>query len=300
MKFINVILIQLLFFHCYRFYSTEINVIRDDNKTLCDSWLERHLFNSTERHYFNLTFHLIQFDSFDDLSAKECSKTTFKIIESDLKLYAKEAIFFENDFDLKNLLNMFPFSRYTKTENTLNIVNMLGLNFNSNTTSINNFLDHVYVNMANVRFEFYLNKTLITRDMCKRETFSNGHLNYFGTIRRLSFSDTVFYSNQVCPYVFMNSNLIELSLFYMSNSLLNRNLLRFIRLNESISLNMRSFSYFQLSLVYGAINVDLVNEHVFRDARIMYFSGIIEGIESNFFVHFKRINFVILTLENFR
>ena len=136
--------------------------------------------------------------------------------------------------------------------------------------------------------------------MCKRDTFSNRHLNYFGTIRRLSFSYTVFYSNQVCPYVFMNSNLIELSLFYMSNSLLNRNLLRFIRLNESISLNMGSFSYFQLSLVYGAINVDLVNEHVFKDARIMYFSGIIEGIESNFFVHFKRINFVILTLENFR
>ena len=141
MKFIYLILTKF-FFHCFRFYSTEFNVIHDDNKTLCDSWLERHLFNSTERHYFNLTFHLIQFDSFDDLSAKECSKTTFKIIESDLKLYAKEAIFFENDFDLKNLLNMFPFSRYTKTENTLNIVNMLGLNLNSNTT-YNNFLEQM-------------------------------------------------------------------------------------------------------------------------------------------------------------
>jgi hypothetical protein len=290
-----------MFFHCFYFYSTEMNVIRDDeNKTLCDSWLERHLFNSTERHYFNLTFHLIQFDSFDDLSAKECSKTTFKIIESNLKLYARKALFFENDFDLKNILSMFPFSRYSKTENTLNIVNMLGFNLNSNTTTINNFLDHVNVNMENVRFEFYLNKKLITKDMCKQSLFSNRNLNYFGTIRRLSFSDIVFYSNQVCPYVFMNSNLIELSLFYMSNSLLNRNLLRFSRLNESISLNMRSFIYFQLSLVYSAINVDLVNEQVFRNARIMHFSGIIEGIESNFFVHFKRINFVILTFENFR
>ena len=135
------IFLSLLFINTYSCYFNGSNIPTNNSSNLtCDSWLQEHLFVSSERHYFNLSLYLIQFDSFSDLkidsNKQKCSNIVVST-EISLKLYARRRIFFESNFDLRHLIKMFNFSYEIQPyyENTLTFINLKGFNHPVNNNS---------------------------------------------------------------------------------------------------------------------------------------------------------------------
>ena len=70
----------------------------------CEFWLKKHLFNSTEHHYLNFSIPVIIFEDINDLTVK-CKSRNYEA--NVIKCYAKRDILFENDLDLRSLVNLF-------------------------------------------------------------------------------------------------------------------------------------------------------------------------------------------------
>jgi hypothetical protein len=70
--------------------------------------------------------------------------------------------------------------------------------------------------------------------MCIKENFNE---SYFGHITKLYFLQHVFYAENICPYVFAKTELNELGLSGITNSLLFKNRLNFMTLNETVSID---------------------------------------------------------------
>ena len=92
----------------------------------CDQWRLAHLSDTSERHYYNLTTSLIRFAKFSELMVN-CTRL-MKRVEHTLTLYATTQTLFDNDVDLRNLLNMFTWS---KVDLSLTFINIKGFNHNT-------------------------------------------------------------------------------------------------------------------------------------------------------------------------
>ena len=76
----------------------------------------------------------------------------------DVYLFAERRIFIESNFDLTKLVSFF------KTENII-LKNIKGFSQETNIEKVDfNFDFDIFIEMVN--FEFYLNKTSITKEMC--------------------------------------------------------------------------------------------------------------------------------------
>ena len=113
----------MVFSLVYTVHATYILTSWDNAK--CDKWRLAHLSDTSERHYYNLTTPLIRFAKFSELMVN-CTK--LKRIEHTLILYATSQTLFDNDVDLRNLLNMFTWS---KVELSLTFINIKGFNHNT-------------------------------------------------------------------------------------------------------------------------------------------------------------------------
>jgi len=102
------------------------------------------------------------------------------------------------------------------------------------------------INFDSVNFEFYLNKSSNTKEMCKHENFFRKQIEYFWPMRNFFFNYDVSYSSQVCPYTFLNSHLINFGLSTITNSLIFKNRLEFMDKDEDIGfedLNISQLKY---------------------------------------------------------
>ena len=102
MNLINVLLILFCKVNLNKIESHEVN-------ESCNTWKDKHVFNSTEYHFSNLSFIFIKIDSADDLNLPEKCLYTQNITVPNLKVYATKSIFFNSDFGLKSFLNFFIF-----------------------------------------------------------------------------------------------------------------------------------------------------------------------------------------------
>ena len=116
----------------------------------------------------------------------------------------------------------------------------------------------------NVNFDFYQNGTLVTEVNCKRENFDHNMKSFFGDIQHLTLNTDVFYSQNICPYVFMNAKLVELRLLEIVNSLVFTNRIEFLDINETESFDFRtnSIASLEMNMAYETISLKNVNKHV--------------------------------------
>ena len=279
-------------------WATSLSWPTERGKTKCDLWMQRHLSESGERHYFNLTTPLITFASVDELNII-CPK--LDTIQFQITLLATKSLLLDNDLNLRWLFAIFTFS--PKRLNTLRVINVKGFNLRANYSKLNSYLDSFEVSMVNVKFDFYKKGTLVTRDQCRREFFDAKRDNYFGGLKSLHLIANVDYSTSVCPYVFANAILSDLCLQSISNSFIFKNRLAFLPLaanDSNVDLNLKHFVYVQLTLAYDVLTHALLNAHVFKRVKVMYFSGTIYAIDADLFAHFSDLKLVIMSVENFR
>jgi len=101
---------------------------------------------------------------------------------------------------------------------------------------INNFeeiyLQFIGFGFLDVKFDFYLNNTFITKDLCVRKNFPSKTMEYFWPMKWITFTQNVFCSQSVCPYVFLNSRLERISFYEITKSLIYKNQLEFIEIEN--------------------------------------------------------------------
>ncbi len=212
-------------------------------------------------HVANTTFSFVRIDFLHQLNfkSKSCkSRTEFKQ-QPVLKVYLNRKARFENDLNINGLLELFPSVRIILFQN----INGFDQKQASNTEILDFQGEYDFIN---VNFEFYQNETLITEDKCKSEYFKLNMRSFFSDMQYVSLSDNVLYSQKVCPYVFINANILYLRLLEITNSLIFMNRLEFISINntESYNLGTNSIESFEMNLAYETVSLNNLNKHVFK------------------------------------
>ena len=283
MKKILFVIFLLSNTHC-----SELN----DKSDECDAWVSQHVFNTTERHYFNTTSLIVRFRELSEVEIVVCTQVHLETVEL-LKLYAERGILIDSDLDLTNLLFMVKFRSDHKLIQFLNVkgFNQVG-HLHSKISNLHGYVVHFF----NTKFDFYMDKRLIAQNSCLEMDFQ--HVNFFGAIRVLVLSENIQYIRPVCPYVFTNTALTQLGMFEITNSFLLKNQIKFVHVN-CCDLHTNSLTLLKISVAYEAITFDLVNKHVFAHVRTLYLNGIITRIQTELFGHFKQVKFVQVSSDDF-
>ena len=268
----------------------------------CSEWTRKHVFNNTEFHSIKRAyFYLIIFNDFAELTNPSCNEnTTKKKNAMELKFYPASSILFENDFSLQIIINMFQFRKF-REKSTIRFLNMKG--FNQNAYHINSITNNVrtdsfYFIFSNTYFDFYLNKSHISSQMCVRRNFL--HKNYFWPMSSIIFEQNVFYSPRTCPYVFLNSQLTDLIFLKIVNSFIFKNQLGFSDINETESAGVciENLVNLGLEIIFEDLTLRLMNKYLFKSVQILSVSGSIRSIQADLFDHFRELKIILINTDN--
>ena len=243
--------------------------------------------------YLNNTILFKNFNSLEELSGS--CKLDRKI--KSVYFMPNQEISLDSSFNMFSILNQFNFTNFR----VINFFSVNGFNLDS-ASKTNKTLSSFTVNFDFCRFQFYLNKTLLTKKMCKLSNF-NQKSNFFGSIKTFEFGSSNYYSTNTCPYVFLSNKLTEVTLAEISNSLILKNQLGFIDADEpdsNSSLYNRNLYYLNMGFAYEALSTKNLNKIAFKHVKHLYLWGIVTEIQADLFSNFKNINYVSLTFDNLR
>jgi hypothetical protein len=112
------------------------------------------------------------------------------------------------------------------------------------------------------------------------------------------------YTSKVCPYIFRNTNLMELGLYEITRSLILMNPFEFIDINKTNSdmfnMNTQRLEKLIFSVTFERISLKMMPKNVFANLKIIYLHGIITGIDESLFESFKKLRLLLVNTENFR
>ena len=282
-----------------RIFADLLNV-HSKNYTACIEWSKKHMFNSSEYHYRNSSFEFVIIDTLSDITHMPRCPKRMRQHGSMLKIYSTQGILFENTFDLKNLLSYIRFDPYSSKRVVL-FQNFKGFNQykDESDDQINADFDYINEYMFNfydLSFKFFQDGRLLDDKDCVESNFKT---SFFGGIKELMLTDNIYYSQSICPYVFANAQLVDLSLFKIVNSLLFTNKLEFLDINETLNTFETKLTTLRLNVVYERISVKIVNKFVFKNLNMLNLYGITENFDVEFFKHFQQLKLVAVFHENF-
>ena len=143
-------------------------------------------------------------------------------------------------------------------------------------------------------FYFYFNNTIpLNKENCAREFFVGSP---FTNVLSLYFSK-MYYSTNVCPYVFLDSTVSEVRFSDISDSLIYKNRLEFLRLNAS-DLTIRSLSTLVVQVEYIVINDKIISKDLFSHVQLISLCGYIYDIQSDVFASFKNLKMIIIQSDS--
>ena len=169
----------------------------------CESWLQEHVFNDTQLHFESEQVNSIyvRLDTFDQLDSITCDANS-KLFETiDLLIFTEEKQLIERNLNFTGILNMITFMYPNEIQSIL-LTNVNGFNQFENAKK-DYPIDmgrHVFF-FKNVNFDFYLNKTRITRETCRQENFYEKQINFFWPMTKVFLVSGIAYTRIVCPYI---------------------------------------------------------------------------------------------------
>jgi hypothetical protein len=100
----------------------------------------------------------------------------------------------------------------------------------------------------------------------------------------------------------MNTKLIALTLNQISNSLILKNQLEFIDINQTndFDLNNKELYYLNVAITYEKFSLRILNKYVFKYLKRLLVWGIIYDIETDMFKNFQHLNFLSINFENMK
>ena len=237
----------------------------------------------------NKTVLIQNFDSFDELNFADCKKLVNLRV---LFLIPNNPFLIDNSLNLFDLMYSLNYEYFYKK---ISFFKVKGFNYKHYKQFTANYNAHE-IAIENGKFEFYINGTKITKELCKTENF-NSKFDLFGPILILNV-DAGFEKN-TCPLVFKNTKLNRLSLSQISNSLILKNQLEFIDINQ-IELYNKNLYYLNLGLAYESLTSKLLNKYAFKYINNIVIWGIVDSIETELFKNFKYLKLLCLNVQNLR
>jgi hypothetical protein len=287
-----------VFLHLYRHISTiQFNFTNQTDQ--CRAWIHRHVFENTELHLQSETFSFIyiQLKNFNELANINCANIKFPAYF--LLLYADKETLIEDNLNFNEILSMITFPNKTPK---IQINNILGFNQYANHAK-ESFDQKIYeFNLDKVKFDFYLNKTLITTELCRHENFYGKQIEYFWPMKRVFFNNGVSYSQPVCPYAFLNSRLMQLGLHQITNSLIYKNRLEFLNIDHeipsNIGLSIHFLWYLEITIRLEELSSKILYPLIFKHITDLIITGSPTQIQTNLFENFTDIAFVAIHFDN--
>ena len=281
----------------FRSCRSDLNLTTNSSDLECDNWKNEHIALATDLHYFNMTFAFIKINSLDDLNVTlKCPSNEYNI--GVFKIFAMKNILLNNDLNLSGILEIF-----NRTNVLIDVLfqNLNGFNENSqiDKRTEQNYETIRSIQMNNVIFDFYRKGKLITTQDCSSGNFDS-KTNFFGELKALFLLSNTFYNNPICPYVFMNTKLQQLLLNEISNSLLFRNRVVFLKINKTkdFDMNIKDLKFFILSMYSEIITLTNLNPFVFKTLNYLLINGNLEYIEENLFENFNEIRYISIKSDS--
>ena len=258
----------------------------------CSLLSNKHIsYSNIHQDLLNHSMIIQNFDDFDELN-----------LNCDLNLEVLVLIFVPNKEIF--LDNTFSFSKlffYIKFENTkaIDFVKIKGFNQKSFGKTYKYF-DDINFTFQNSKLDFYMNEAKIDEKNCKLPNF-NKSTNLFGPIKNLVINIDVFFSKKTCPYVFMNTKLVHLTLGQITNSLILKNQLEFLDINQKddFDLNNQDIFFLNIGIAFEDITTRLIDKYVFKYINRLLISGVVESIQEDLFSRLKYLGFIYLNFDNF-
>ena len=142
------------------------------------------------------------------------------------------------------------------------------------------------------KLDFYLNKSLIKETECDRLVGADG---FFASFRKLVLASVKF-PTFLCPTILGHSPIDQISIDQISNSLINKNQLRFVTIPNSLPNQVTSLN---LELAYAILNSQLLNRQMFIAVTSLEIRGVLAEIESDLLMDF-RLKVLQLNIQNMR
>ena len=257
----------------------------------CQKWSKSHLRSAQMYTYLDVYIALVQFESLSQLNISCGHLIDHEITMLGLKSTHKNLLL-DLNLDMRPVIHSFVF-----LDNLIGIEfhNLKGFNINPSTkySSLEHNIDTVM--FYDSYFDFYLNYTqLITPELCVRSNFENSIFDFGHDVTFMS----VFYSKNVCPYVFMKSSCEYITFFRITNSFIYKNQLEFMPINETEDLAWRSILTLTLTVSYERITSRLINRNVFKNVITVYLLGYYYDIQDGLFEGFPRLKGIYILADN--
>jgi hypothetical protein len=268
----------------------------------CENWSKKHMTIMDNHNYFNYSKLIIKINSFEELNVN-CSEIFYLKVNT-IKLFAQKKLFLESHFTLHDLNHLFNLSLQANDKlGPIEIFNIKGFNINLNSTNAQ--LKSDYITLVNFNFDFYLNEIkIVDKETClslKNVLSEHKEKTFMPRLKNMDFRRKIFYSKTVCPYVFMKSPLWSMSLFEITNSLIYKNTLEFLDVNETneFDMGLSRFENLALDIAYERITHKLIEKKVFKKMKFLSLNGIIYDIQTDLFASFSEIKLIYVSVDNF-
>ena len=263
--------------------------------TQCSLKSKKYISYSTlDQEILNESLIIKNFNDFDELNFN-CSGITVKTYV--LFFVPNNEILLDNTFSFNSLLYSIKFLE----RKLIGLFRLKGFNYDRY-KNIYKYLEAQEVSVQFSRFEFYFNERLVDESLCVLSNFNNTKVEFFGTIKVLMMDSNIYYSKNTCPFVFMNTKLIRLTLNQISNSLILKNQFGFIDVNQTsdFDLNNQDFYYLNVGFAYETLSSTILNKYAFKFLKRLVVCGIVYDIETDLLKNFKRLNFFSINLQNMK
>ncbi|CAF0908417.1 unnamed protein product [Brachionus calyciflorus] len=118
----------------------------------------------------------------------------------------------------------------------------------------------------------------------------------FNRLDELTFSYTVKFFKQTCPFIFQNTNLQYLKIYGQSYSFIKHNILGFIDFNQQ-SIGSKILNL-ELSFYKAYLSKEILNKLVFENVEKIFINGLVDSLESDLFENFHKVELINFHIEN--
>ena len=252
-----------------------INACSSDNKK------EKYFFKSENPNYDLFK----NFNSFSELILEDCSPK-YNTSSGFIVFNSNYPIIIDQTLNLNNMMSLWDQSY------VIFMIYFKGIDINA---VPNDYLIYeLYILFS--KLTFYNNNTLITQKNCNLETFTDETYSLFFNFASVLFG-YVSYEQPLCPFVFMYSSLEYLYFTDISNSLINKNILTVIDVNDPL---YNSINRLILDMAYCELTTSLMNKNLFSPLISLRVYGYLNDIEEGLFSDFADLENVDLQLDNFK
>ena len=243
----------------------------------------------------------------DQFSLNIYSSSTFKEIQINcnqsfsfidyLQIYSTQTLILDNSLNLTEL-------KLNKNEKRIMIFvyNLIGIDIRTETFRFLAFdKTNFYFFIEHSKVDLFSNGKIFSETDCHNLDYEKS--NFFTHIKNLFFGNYITFGKQkLCPYLFNNSQLTQLSIFSHTNSYLEKNVFEFLEINKTIgnTIHLNEFRFFFIYIRFDTLSTKIINQYVFKNVEQIRVYGYILNIQYDLFKNFNYANTIILNTLKIR